>query len=408
MSKPFWFWLFLAMVLGSTTGLRAAGKAERIQELVSQYERYGYLNGAVLVAERGHVIYERGVGEANMELHTPNTPQTKFDIASITKQFTAVLVLQQVAEGKIRLEGKVSDYLPWYRRDTGERMTIEQLMHHTSGLPADFDTPEFSQSEAAAFHYDPGAFAQKYCQPGLSSTPGTKWEYSNCGYDLLGLILEQVTGRAYGDLLRERLLQPLGMRNSGLDHNDLAPLGGALGYLRHAGPRYTPGAYVDRSHIFSAGQMYSTVEDLFVWSRAFSEDGFVPQNIRTQIFQPGLNNWGYGWFVSRIASGPGAGSTLEEMRGDMPGNYFAWILRYPEQDDVIIVLRNVYGSSEGLEQNLQAILFDQDPREPSRHLADAAARLWQVSITPPALYYVLGLLAVFGAVRFAKKKPRTT
>lgn len=404
------FSILLTIGLVSATETHAATKAERIRDLVSRYERNGYLNGTVLVAEHGKVIYAKGVGEANIELHMPNTPQTRFDIASITKQFTAVLVLQQVEEGRIRLEATISDYLPWYRRDTGQRITIEQLLHHTSGLPPDFDAPEFSQSEAASRHYEPEAFAQEHCQQNLSAEPGTKWQYSNCGYDLLGLILERVTGRPYGDLLRERLLQPLGMKNSGMDRNNMAQLGGALGYLRHAGPRYTPGPYLDRSHIFSAGAMYSTVEDLLLWSRALSEDGVVSKNIRKQIFQPGLNDWGYGWFVTKVQAGNGAETTLEEMRGDMPGNYFSWILRYPEQDAVIIVLRNAYGSSERLEQNLQAILLDQPLHVPMRNPADVAARFWQMSANPPGWYYVLGFLIVLAAATFWKmvRRRKTT
>ena len=93
----------------------------------------------------------------------------------------------------------------------------------------------------------------------------------------------------------------------------------------------------------------------------------------TKIFTPGLGEWGYGWFVKRIAVGQaGEGSMIAEMRGDMPGNFFAWILRYPEQDDFIIVLRNGYGSTENLEQNLQAILFDRKPRLPRRSPLDIA------------------------------------
>jgi len=131
--------LFIIIVLAagqcSAREDRSASKAGRIDELVARYAKYGYLNGAVLVAEHGQIIYEKGVGDANIKSHVPNTPRTKFGIASLTKQFTAALVLQQVADGKIRLDGKVSDYLPWYRKDTGEHMTIEQLLHHTGGLP---------------------------------------------------------------------------------------------------------------------------------------------------------------------------------------------------------------------------------------------------------------------------------
>jgi hypothetical protein len=273
---------------------RLASKSERIGELISQYEKYGYINGAVLVAEHGKVIYAKGIGDANMESHTPNTPRTRFGIASITKQFTAALVLQQAAEGKIRIEGKITDYLPWYRKDTGDRMTIEQLLHHTSGLPPDFDMPEFSDKEAASRHYEPQDFAEKFCQPQLTSEPGAKWEYR---------------------------------------------------------------------------------------------------------------------FVTKIASGePGAGNTLAEMRGDMPGNFFSWILRYPEQNDLIIVFRNSYGSTERLEQNIQAILFDQQPKMPSRSPKDLAARAWQV---PEAwvdahgtLSVALGLIAIAGIWWLARRTRR--
>jgi len=357
-----------------------ASKTQRIEELISHYKKYGYINGAILVAERGKVIYAEGIGDANMESRTPNTPRTKFGIASITKQFSAALVLQQTLEGRIRLEGRITDYLSWYRKDTGDRITIEQLLHHTSGLPPDFDMPEFSDSEAASRHYEPQEFAERFCQSQLTSEPGTKWEYSNCGYDLLGLVLERVTGKPFEVLLRERLLEPLGMKNSGMNRNDLERLGGASGYKRHAGPRYTPGPYIDQGHVFSAGAMYSTVEDLFLWNQALSASTLISKEIRESIFKPGLHDWAYGWFVTKIPPGePGAGHTLAEMRGDMPGNFFSWILRYPEQDDVIIVLRNGYGSTERLEQNIQAILFDQEPKMPSRSPKDLAA---QVYLTP--------------------------
>jgi len=379
------------------------GKAARIDQLVSTYARYGYFNGAILVAEHGKVIYAKGIGEANIASHTLNTTKTKFGIASITKQFTAVLVLQQVAARNIRLDAAITDYLPWYRKDTGSRMTVEQLLRHTSGLPPDFDAPEFGDGEAAARHEEPQVFAEKVCQAALVSTPGTKWAYSNCGYVLLGLILERVTGKPFDVLLQQQLLLPLGMTDSGMDRNNLESLGGASGYKRHAGPHYAPGPYIDRSHIFAAGSMYSTLEDLFRWNQALSTSNLFSTGLREQIFKPGLGDWAYGWFVTKIPPGAaGEGSTMAEMRGDMPGNFFAWILRYPEQDDVVIVLRNVYGSTENLEQNIQAILFDREPRLPRRSPLDMLAHVWWVTYdwagTHPLLtalvLVLLGLLLV--------------
>ena len=127
----------------------------------------------------------------------------------------------------------------------------------------------------------------------------------------------------------------------------------------------------------------------------------------------GLHDWGYGWFVRKIpADQPGAGTTMAEMRGDMPENFFAWILRYPERDAVIITLRNVYGSTEGLEQNIQAILFDGEPRLPSRSPKDVAAQLWLIPAGWVASHIAFFVLLVFLAVAalwlLARRKRQTS
>jgi len=390
----------------------SASKAQRIAELVAYYEKCGYLNGSVLVAEHGKAIFSRGVGFSNMPTRTPNTPQTKFGIASITKQFTAALVLLQSAEGTLKLDATVSELLPWYRTDTGSRITVEQLLRHSSGLPPDYDAPEFGDGPAAAVHLEPQPFAEKVCQPELVSEPGKRWNYSNCGYVLLGLILERVTGKPFDELLRSQLLRPLEMNNSGMDRNDLESLGGAHGYQRRAGPRYMPGPYIDRSHIFSAGAMYSTVEDLYRWNQALTHSSLLPNAVREKIFTPGLGDWGYGWFVTKIGAGaPGAGSAVAEMRGDMPGNFFAWILRYPEPDDTIIVLRNGYGSTENLEQNIQALLFEHEPRLPRRSPLDRAAHVgwllqeWSANHRILSLLIAALLIGLFWIMRSNKRSP---
>ena len=403
-------------VLGAIAGavLHADESAEtaRIRRVARVYAEYGYLSGSVLVAKQGKVIYEQGFGEADRQQHILNTPQTKFGIASLTKQFTAVLVLQQAAEGKIRLEGTVSDYLPWYRKDTGAKMTVEQLLHHTSGLPGDFDQPEFGDGREAQDRHAPREFAEKVCQKDLVNEPGTRWEYSNCGYDLLGLILESASGKRFGTLLRERLLEPIGMKDTGLEENGVLQPGEARGYVRRAGRRYTLGPDLDRLHLFSGGGMYSTVEDLLRWNEALSDGGVISHEIREQIFKPGLHDWGYGWFVTKIpADAPGAGNPMAEMRGDMPGNYFSWILRYPEQDAVIIVLRNGYGSTENLEQNLQTVLFGGEPRMPSRSVKDIAAELWIVPANWIASHSAVSvgiLIWATIAICIVWRKPRMT
>jgi CubicO group peptidase (beta-lactamase class C family) len=389
-------------------------RAARFDDMVSHYARCGYFRGTVLVAQHGQILYAKGFGDANQVTHTPNTTQTKFGIASITKQFTAALVLQQGAAGRLHLDGTVSDYLPWYRKDTGRRITVDQLLHHTSGLPPDYNAPEFSDSPQACRHYEPLEFAARFCQPDLMAEPGAKWAYSNCGYVLLGLILERMSGKPFDQLLSEQLLAPLGMEDTGMDRNDLAQMGGACGYTRHAGPRYTPGPNLDHAHIFSAGAMYSTAKDLLRWNEALSSTNFFPQEILTAMFTPGLAHWADGWFVSRIPQGqPGTGNLLAEMRGDTPGNFFTWVLRYPEQDAVVIVLRNGYGSTEHLEENLQAVLFGQAPHLPSRSPKDAIARAGQFIWAPIAVHPWLAALALLGLAlplwaRRARGRARTS
>ena len=129
--------LMIAIVwLLAAQSVLAQDKAAKIDELMKIYNSYRQFNGAVLVAENGKVIFKKGYGMANMEWNIPVETDTKFRLGSITKQFTSMLILQLVQEGKIKIEGKLTDYLPDYRKDTGDRITIHQLLNHTSGIPS--------------------------------------------------------------------------------------------------------------------------------------------------------------------------------------------------------------------------------------------------------------------------------
>ncbi len=121
----------------------AQDKAIRIEELMTRYYDYDMFNGTVLVAENGKVIYKKGFGLANMEWNVSNTTDTKFRLGSITKQFTAMLIMQMVEGGKLKLEDTVSAYLPYYRKDIGEMVTMHHLLAHTSGIPSYTGLPRF-------------------------------------------------------------------------------------------------------------------------------------------------------------------------------------------------------------------------------------------------------------------------
>src|ERR1051326_7666222 len=191
----------------------AADKAAKIDKFVSVYSDYGLFSGTVLVSEHDRVIFKKGYGLANREWNIPNTPDVKFRIGSITKQFTSMLVMQQVAKGTIKLDGHIPDYLPYYRKDTGNKVTIHQLLNHTSGIPSYTDYPKFFSDESRN-PYSPDEFIKKFCSGDLSFEPGSKFHYNNSGYFLLGAILEHVTGMRYEALLRQNILKPLGMNDT--------------------------------------------------------------------------------------------------------------------------------------------------------------------------------------------------
>src|SRR5919206_2811335 len=137
----------LALVLCLVApSLFAASKAEKIDALLAAYNQQRYFNGSALVAENGKVILRKGYGLANMEWQIPNAPDTKFRLGSITKQFTSMVIMQLVGEGKIKLDEKITTYLPDYRKDTGDKVTVRHLLTHTSGIPSYTSQPGFFQN----------------------------------------------------------------------------------------------------------------------------------------------------------------------------------------------------------------------------------------------------------------------
>ncbi len=223
--------LVLLAVLAFQVSVSAQDKATKIDQLVSRYNKYGQFNGSVLVADNGKVIYKKGFGLANMEWNIPNQPDTKFRLGSITKQFTATLILQLVEQGKVKLDGKLTDYLPDYRKDTGDKVTIHNLLSHTSGIPSYTSLPGF-MTNVSRNPYPVDDFIKKYASGDLEFEPGTKFVYDNSGYFLLGAIIEKVTGKPYEQVLRENIFDPLGMKNTGYDHWGTILEKRATGYTR--------------------------------------------------------------------------------------------------------------------------------------------------------------------------------
>jgi CubicO group peptidase (beta-lactamase class C family) len=193
--------LFITVLL--PTILFTQGKATEINKLMQTYLDQGRFNGTILVAENGDVIFKKGYGLANMEWDIPNRSDTKFRIASVTKQFTSMLIMQLVEEGKIKLDGKITDYIPGYRKDTGNKVTIHHLLTHTSGIPNVAKRPDLKEIIQQKHTVD--EVIKKYCSGDFEFEPGTKYSYNASGYFLLGAIIEKVTNKSYETVLKEKI-----------------------------------------------------------------------------------------------------------------------------------------------------------------------------------------------------------
>lgn len=358
-----------AWLIISQASVLAQDKAAQIDELMKTYNTYRQFNGAVLVAENGKVIFKKGYGLANMEWGIPVETDTKFRLGSITKQFTSMLILQLVQEGKIKLEGKLTDYLPDYRKDTGDRVTVHQLLNHTSGIPSYTGLPNFFQ-EISRNPYSVTDFVKKYTSGDLEFEPGSKFSYNNSGYFLLGAIVERITGKSYEQALKERILDPLGMKNTGYDLHATILAKRASGYEKRPGG-YVNAPYLDMSLPYAAGSLYSTVEDLYLWDQALYTDKLLSAQLKEQMYKPALNNYAYGWAIRKPQIGPqGEAVTIIEHGGGING-FNTVITRMPETKNLIVLLNNTGGTKLGeMSQRIAGILFGKPAKPPARDIAD--------------------------------------
>lgn len=320
----------------------AQTKTTQLDELLNKYTEYGQFNGSVLVADHGKVIYKKGFGLANREWDIPNAPDTKHRLGSITKQFTAMLIMQLVAEGKLDLQATISKYLPDYSKVNGEKITIHQLLNHTSGTPNYTSFPNFFK-ELSRNPYTPTEMVRMYADSILDFTPGERFSYSNSGYITLGAIIEKVTGKSYEEVLQEKIFTPLKMNNSGYDHHNTILKKRAAGYeMKGSKPENAP--YIDMSTPYAAGSMYSTVEDLFIWDQALYTEKLLPKKYRDMMYEkyvPAFGQYyGYGWSVGYFPVGNTKDSTEIIGHGGGINGFNTLITRMPKEKSTIILLNN--------------------------------------------------------------------
>jgi CubicO group peptidase (beta-lactamase class C family) len=318
-------------------------------------------SGSVLVVRDGVIVFCKSYRMANYELDIPNTSKTKFRIGSITKQFTAMAIMQLQEKGLLRVTDRVSKYIPDYPH--GDIITIHQLLTHTSGIPTinAFSEYRAKDQQLPTFEQVIKLFKNKP----LDFKPGKKYRYSNSGYVLLSYIIEKASGETYETVLQKQIFAPLRMHNSGYDQAQCIIKNRASGYCKGVGDVLMNAPYADMSFSAGAGGIYSTVEDLYAWDQALYSNKLLSKKSQAILFKPHVANpdfphgggwhpsgYGYGWFIGKLCN-----RTVWAHRGLITG-FSAAFLRYPDDNVCIIVLSNFFsGSPWKIAMRLSTLVF---------------------------------------------------
>ena len=322
----------------------------KLDEYIHAYVKLNRYSGSVLIAKEGKIILNRGYGMADIEHDVPNTPQTKFRLGSITKQFTSMAIMQLQERELLSVEDPITSYLPDFR--DGEKITIHHLLTHTSGIPNFTNFPEYAETMMLPSTVE--KTIDRFKDKSLEFEPGERYRYSNSGYIVLGYIVEKVAGESYEDYIEEQLFKPLNMKSTGYDHHETILKNRASGYS--AGKEgFDNARYVDMTIPHAAGALYSTVEDLYLWDRALYTEKLLSKSSLDKIFTPFKGNYGYGWSIR-----PQSGHKRISHGGGING-FSTTISRYVDDDICIIVLSNLeFAPSGKIATNLASILFGEE------------------------------------------------
>lgn len=305
--------------------------ASEAQTALKAYVVEDVFSGAVLVAVDDQPVLREAVGLADRELGVPNAPDFKFRIGSITKQFTATAILQLQEAGKLSVDDPVSKYYP-AAPASWAKVTIWNLLTHTSGIPTDTAIHVFDVS--ARLPHTPEELIQLTQDKPLEFEPGSKFAYNNTGYVLLGYIIEKVSGQPYADYLKQHVFGPLGMTSSGYDSSAEIIPGRAKGYGPGPQGGWRNAVFIDMSVPFSAGALYSTVDDMLKWDQAlYAARPLKPESLKAMFTDYG-HRYGFGWEIDQKW-----GRDRVWHNGGING-FSASFQRYPKDRVAVVVLAN--------------------------------------------------------------------
>lgn len=286
-----------------------------------------HFTGTILIARDGKVLVSKGYGMANAEYEAPNSPRTKFRIGSLTKQFTATAILMLQEQGKLNVQDSLCKYLPQCPT-SWQSLTIHHLLTHTSGI----QDVDYTQARVASLSV--ANTLERLKDKPLEFTVGKIFRYSSTNYILLGYIIERVSGEPYQVFLRRHIFDPLEMKDTDYDDHQRILKNRATGYSIR-GSKLVNAAYVNMSIPFSAGGLYSTVEDLYKWDQSLYTEKLISRQTLNTMFSPGKGNYGYGWYIENQL-----GTRLISHSGWLDG-FHSYMVRLPDKQVSVIVLSNL-------------------------------------------------------------------
>lgn len=330
--------LLLLLLFGfilSKAQLSDEQKIKRIDSILQVYTNKNQFNGSVLIAKKGKTLLSKGYGFANFSYDIKNTPSTKFKLASVSKQFTAMAIMILQETGKLTTEDKLSKFISDY--PNGDKITIHHLLTHTSGIPNVTSLPLFDSVMTRPHTLEQLIAYTKF--KALEFEPGSKFSYSNSGYILLSFIIEKASGKPYGEFMKEKIFSPLGMKNSGLYNNDEVLKNFAVGYHQKENGEVEHAPYIDMSIPSGAGALYSSVEDLFIWDQALYSEKLIKKSSMEKFLTPFKDGYAYGFRIDTIA-----GRKWISHSGGIEG-FNTIVNRFPEDELYITILKNIDNQS---------------------------------------------------------------
>ena len=353
--------IFILVAALCMVHLSFAQETDKLDALINAYAKMYKFNGSALVAKNGVILLNKGYGYRNAADKIANTEQTVFQLGSVTKQFTSAIILKLQQEKKLSVSDKLSKYFPGYPK--GDSITIEHLLTHTSGIFNYTNDGNFMVNEVTKSASREKIMALFKDKP-LDFSPGTSWNYSNSGYSLLGYIIEKVTKVPYEKVVRKYIFTPLHMTHSGFDFTHLKNNEKATGYFKLNDKEAVTSPIVDSTVAYSAGAIYSTTGDLYLWHKALQQNKILSKEQQEKAYTPVKNRYGYGWSIDSVE-----GKRRVSHGGGIHG-FVTNISRVPEDDICIVLLSNTSDPAiSEITKSIYAILYGKEYELPKERIA---------------------------------------